>query len=170
MKGFPCFQSYYTQRESCLFLLVWVHTKMFGYHFSIFAPSSRVGVGGWASACSCIRGCKKTPAERGQRGQSDEFLWACSLCFSAVSFSTRCTASQRQPCRAICPAGPAEWASTEVKYQGGTHTLAFSHTPPSCCPEWFVACPLSIPGGEKCFWPDSEGKARMAALNAHHCF
>lgn len=107
-------------------------------------------------------------------------------CVSALSLSLRAALPLKDNhAGQFVLRGPVEWASREVKYQGGTHTFTFTltqnihihsvslshaHTPlrPVVLNDlWPVHYPLR---GDKCFWPVSEGKARMAALNACLCF
>lgn len=94
----------------------------------------------------CVFVCvEQPPAAGGQRGQSDEFLWGCSLCFRPVPFSSRCTASQRHPNWPICSARPWRMGPVwDLNTRGNTHThttsLAFPTYP--CCLE--MICGLSI--------------------------
>ena len=115
-------------------------------------------------------------------------------CVSALSLSLRAALPLKDNhAGQFVLRGHAEWASREVKYQGGTHThththtltltqnihihsvsfsLSHTHTHTPLCPVvlndlWPVHYPFR---GDKCFWAVCEGEARMAALNARHCF
>ena len=99
--------------------------------FEYLLPAETMSLGGWASVCACVsvRACVRVaPQEWEVAGVKVMNFYRPVPCVSALSLSLRAALPLKDNhAGQFVLRGPAEWASREVKYQGGTHTHTHSH-------------------------------------------
>ena len=87
-----------------------------------------------ACVCVCVCVCAYPPVAAGRGGQSDEFLWACSLVFQLCALHRLSKTTMQGNLSAWIP---VEWPAKRLNTKGGEHThthtkytftLAASHT------------------------------------------
>ena len=158
-----------------------------------------MSLGGWASTCLCVCVCLCVqPPSSGRSLRSKWWIFIglfpvfqpcpflCALhCLSKTTMqgNLSCGAMQNGPAEKLNTRGEHTHTHTHTHTHSHTHTkhthtfsfflsLSHTHTHTPLCPVvlndlWPVHYPFR---GDKCFWAVCEGEARMAALNARHCF